>query len=210
MSTTLSEPFQIKSAKTDSEILELFKQRWSTRAYDEKGIEIEKIKSLLEAARWSASSMNEQPWRFIVGIDKDDTWQKIASALDDYNTLWATKVPVLMLAVGSKKHASDGTINLTYAYDVGQAVAFMSIQAISMGIYCHQMGGFDKNKVIELFHIPPEEYEPLTTIAAGYRTDDLSHLVDRHRNAEYTPRIRKQASDFTFANTWGEKNTSIF
>ncbi|MEJ2595512.1 MAG: nitroreductase family protein [bacterium] len=66
-----------KPANNDFPIAEIFRQRWSPRAFSNKAVEKEKLQCILEAARWAPSSMNEQPWRFIVGQKGDKTWDKI-------------------------------------------------------------------------------------------------------------------------------------
>ena len=55
-----------KPAETDYPIEEILRRRWSPRAFADRAVEPEKLQSLWEAARWAASSFNEQPWYFIV------------------------------------------------------------------------------------------------------------------------------------------------
>ena len=55
-----------KPANTDYPIEEILRRRWSPRAFSDRMVETEKLKSLFEAARWAPSSFNEQPWSFIV------------------------------------------------------------------------------------------------------------------------------------------------
>jgi len=60
-----------KLADTTYPIESLLKQRWSPRAFAERPVEIEKLLSLWEAARWSASCANQQPWYFIVATSEE-------------------------------------------------------------------------------------------------------------------------------------------
>src|SRR5881628_695169 len=60
-----------KPAQTDYPIEEILKRRWSPRAFSDRVVEPEKLRSLFEAARWAPSSFNEQPWSFIVATMKD-------------------------------------------------------------------------------------------------------------------------------------------
>jgi len=56
-----------KKATTDFPLAEPLAHRHSPRAFDpESELTDEQIGSLLEAARWSASSSNSQPWRLYV------------------------------------------------------------------------------------------------------------------------------------------------
>ncbi|RDH48758.1 nitroreductase, partial [Mastigocladus laminosus WC112] len=55
-----------KPANSQYPIHQLLQKRWSPLAFSQQPVEKEKLCSLLEAARWAASSYNEQPWHFIV------------------------------------------------------------------------------------------------------------------------------------------------
>src|SRR5829696_2955681 len=56
-----------RTASTESPVLDVLAGRWSPRAYDvDAPIDETKLASALEAARWSPSANNTQPWRFIV------------------------------------------------------------------------------------------------------------------------------------------------
>ena len=50
---------------------ELIGRRWSPRAFAERAVELEKIRSVLEAARRAPSSRNEQPWAYIIATRDD-------------------------------------------------------------------------------------------------------------------------------------------
>ncbi|MEJ2545759.1 MAG: nitroreductase family protein, partial [Calditrichaceae bacterium] len=74
-----------KPADTSLKILNEIKNRWSPRAFSEKPVEYDKLERVFEAARWSASCFNEQPWRFIVGIKgHNNTWDKIFDSLSEW------------------------------------------------------------------------------------------------------------------------------
>jgi nitroreductase len=60
-----------KSAQTQYPIANLLRQRWSPLAFSDRRVEPEKLRSVLEAARWAASSFNEQPWSFIVATQEN-------------------------------------------------------------------------------------------------------------------------------------------
>lgn len=86
-----------KKIKSDFPINTLSANRWSPRAFTDKAIEKEKLQSIMEAARWSASAFNAQPWRFLIGYKGDENYQKIFNSLIEFNQLWAAKAPVLIL-----------------------------------------------------------------------------------------------------------------
>ena len=91
-----------KEATNRYPIHPLLKRRWSPRAFSDTRVELEKLQSLFEAARWSPSAGNEQPWNFIVGIRPDDTWQKIYESLAEGNKIWNKNTPVLVVSIGKK------------------------------------------------------------------------------------------------------------
>lgn len=166
-------------APADHPIHDLIKNRWSPRAFAEKTVESEKIDSLLEAARWAPSSFNEQPWRYVVGIKGDETHAKLTECLVEGNA-WAKAAPVLMLSVAKKLFDRNQKPNRHYLHDTGAASTIMALQATELGLFIHQMAGYDLDKARELFHID-ETYEPAAMIAIGYPPENLQP-ADRTRN----------------------------
>ena len=190
-----------KPAETDHEIHELLKSRWSPRAYSQQPIEEEKLWSLFEAARWSASGGNQQPWAFILISRSDrEAHEKLIEILSGRNKLWAKDAPVLVLSV-AKLNPQPGSNNRFAYYDVGQAVAHLSIQASAVGLSVRQMAGFDAEKARHLFQLP-EGVEPMTLIAMGY-FGDVETLPDELRERELAPRTRKPLAEFVFHKAWG-------
>jgi len=182
-----------KDAITSVPIHPLATKRWSPRAFLDRPVEPEKLQAMFEAARWSASAGNEQPGRFIAGIHHDETWQKIFSTLDPGNQVWNGNVPVLILALGHIISAWDGNESPYWQYDTGQAVAHLSLEAMHQGLHVHQMGGFSREKVQEIFALPATT-RALTVIAAGYLGNPDS-LPEKLKERELQPRQRKELSE---------------
>jgi nitroreductase len=196
-----------KEADNQYPIHELLKKRWSPRAFDEKPVEKEKIQSILEAARWAPSSMNQQPWRFIVGIQPDETFHKILETLVSLNQLWAKSVPVLIATFGRKFMNNSEKNNLSYQYDVGQAVAHLSIEAMNQGLYVHQMSDFEPKQMVDAFDVP-FEYKPLTVVAVGYM-GDVDKLHPRMQADEKKRRERFETKDLVYNLIFGQP-TNLF
>jgi nitroreductase len=131
----------------------LIASRWSTRSYNSLPVEPEKLQRIFEAARWAASSSNLQPWYFMVGFKNDEVYSKIFESLHELNRIWAVNSPILGLAI-AKITNSKGDLNSYHVYDLGQSVAFLSLQAMYEGIYTHQIAGFDVEIVTRLLEIP--------------------------------------------------------
>ncbi|MGA8264712.1 MAG: nitroreductase family protein [Ignavibacteriaceae bacterium] len=187
---------------------ELIKKRYSPRAFSNEAVEEEKIISLLEAARWSPSSMNEQPWRFIVGVKGEgETYEKIYNALFEQNQSWAKNAPVLILAVVKEFNDISKQNNRHAEYDLGQAIAHLTIQATSLNLYLHQMGGFDPDKAGKLFNIP-EGYTPMSVIAIGY-LGNIDSLPEQLKVREKAKRNRKELSELVFDESFGHTSRLI-
>lgn len=193
-----------KLAASSAPLHNLIQRRWSPLGFDpDRRIEMPILMSVLEAARWAASSSNLQPWRFIVAPKDNPTeFQKVFSVLAEGNQPWAQNAAVLMIAVAHKLR-SPGVVNRHAGHDLGQAIAQMVLQALDHDIYVHQMGGFFPDKAREIYRIP-EDFEPYTAIALGYRRADLSHLSDAHRARDASQRQRQDLSEMVFNGTWAQ------
>lgn len=185
----------MKKTTTEYPINELISKRWSIRAYDSRMIEKEKLLSIFEAARWAASAFNEQPWNFIVTTKQNKSaYNKLYSCINEFNKPWSFNAPVLILTLAKKTFSHNGKENSYAFYDLGQAIANLSLQAASLDIYMHQLAGFSKEKAIEEFSIT-EDYEPASVIVMGYM-GDKSLLQEALLTKEEAPRLRKRVSDF--------------
>jgi nitroreductase len=186
-----------KTANTRYPVSSLIKNRWSPRAFSSEKIPEESIMALFESASWSPSSRNEQPWRFIYGLkDEDETYLKIFHTLVHWNQQWANTAPLLVLSIAKLKSDFHNKDNVFALYDLGQAVAHLTLQATFMGLFCHQMGGFDKEKAMSLFNIPVG-YTCLTVIAIGYMGNPDLLPVDL-KELEEKPRTRYEFEKLIF------------
>ena len=191
-----------KDAITSLPINDLARKRWSPRAFLGKPVEREKIISMFEAARWSPSGGNEQPWRFLVGMNHDETWQKIFETLNEGNREWNESVPVLIMAIGYSISSWDGNVSPVYQYDTGQAVAHLSLEAMHQGLHVHQMGGFSTEKAHELLGIP-EDHTPFAVISVGYIADPET-LPEKYIAREMAERKRKELPEILFSGQFGK------
>jgi len=190
----------IKQPALDYDIHPLIASRWSPRAFDSRSVEPEKLKRIFEAARWSASSSNLQPWNFLVGFKNDEVYQKIFNSLVEFNQLWAVHAPILVLAI-AKIINSRGEVNSSAEYDLGQAVAMLSIQAMNVGVYVHQMGGFDKEVITQELEIP-DGFKVIVALTLGYRTEE-DVLPPKLQKLEMSPRTRHSSTEWVFTEHFG-------
>lgn len=191
-----------------SQIIDLLAKRRSPYALLPRRVEPEKLRALLEAARWAPSSFNEQPWNFVVATrDEPEEHNRLVSVLVEANRKWAKHVPVLVLAVARILSSRGSEPNRHAVYDLGQAVANLTVQATALGLVVHQMAGFDVSRARELVGVP-KGYEPMTVIALGYPGDPDS-LPENLRQRQSAPRIRKPLGEFVFSGIWGEPFRAI-
>ncbi|MGN6427573.1 MAG: nitroreductase family protein [Leifsonia sp.] len=178
-----------RTADTSAPLLTTLAERWSPRAFDASA-EVDDIvlRSALEAARWSPSASNTQPWRFIVARRGTAEFDTIVANLQGFNQAWAIAAAVLIVAAAEVVDA-EGHERRWATYDLGQAVAHLTIQAHHDGLHAHQMGGFDPDGLRQAFDLE-ERFEPVSVTALGVLGDPDS-LPDRLRERESAPRSRR-------------------
>jgi nitroreductase len=194
-----------KPAITSVTIQETIAKRWSPRAYNAtKPVSPEQIIALLEAARWAPSSYNDQPWRFIV-CDKTSNpkaWQAAFDCIMPSNQTWVKDAPLLLLGCANTILDVNQQANRFGQYDTGAAAENLVLQAASMGLVAHQMGGFNADVASEVFAIPAQ-FTPMAMITVGYE-GDANNLPDELKTRELAERKRKPLADLFFAGTWGK------
>ena len=197
-----------KPAATDYPINTLIRDRWSPRAFDQKAVPAEVLRSLFEAARWAPSSNNEQPWAYLVATKENATeFENMVSVLVEFNANWARNAPVLALAVSERHFAKNNVPNRNAHYDTGAASALLSVEATARGLCVHQMAGFDPDQAREVFNIP-EGWDAIAAIAIGYPGDPAA-LPQPYKDREAAPRTRKPIREFVMTGQWGHTATFL-
>ena len=187
-------------ADTEYEIYALLKQRYSPRIFKEEKVRPGHIKQLFEATRWSASSFNRQPWRFIYAERGTEAYDKMVDCLSDFNKSWAVNAPLLILTAYKEK-TEEGQENLHALHDLGLSLGNMTVQAQYLDIALHHMAGIDWEKAQKVFNVP-KGFHVSTAIAVGYyggNMDDLSEDLQENETAE---RTRMPQKDFAFNGEW--------
>ncbi len=193
-----------KEAQTNVDVLDLIRKRWSPYGYSRKPVPAEHLLAALEAARWAASSYNEQPWRFVLASQDDAAgYAKALGCLVEANQAWAKQAPVLLLTFVKKTFDRNGQPNRVAEHDLGLAVANLTLEATRHGLYVHQMGGIDTAKAEAEYGVP-EGVAAVTAIAIGYIVDDPAELSEDVRKTDAAPRQRRPLAETVFAGAWGE------
>jgi Nitroreductase family len=149
----------------------LLARRWSPTTFDPAAeVSEADVEALLEAARWAPSAGNSQPWAFVVGRRGDSTHQRLVRHLAPSTRRWA---PDAGLLVANLAHRYVETTDWEYSefalYDLGQAVAHMTVQALASGLHVRQFRAFDREGLTAEFAVPPH-WEVTTMSAIGRAT----------------------------------------
>src|SRR4051812_25765176 len=179
-----------KDARPDHPIHELLAKRWSPYAFADRPVPVDDLRSLFEAARWAASSYNEQPWAYIVATKSDPgAFERLHSCLVEGNQRWAAAAPVLALGCTRLLFNRDGKPNAAAVHDLGLASASLTLEATARGLVVHQMIGILPDKARELYRIP-DDVQPVTGLAIGYAADPNT-LPENYRQRDLAIRGRK-------------------
>jgi nitroreductase len=197
-----------KRASTDYPVHELLAKRWSPYAFEDRPVPEGDLCSLFEAARWAASSYNEQPWTYMVATkETPEQFQQLLSCLIEANQVWAKSAPVLALGIVRLTFARNGQVNRAAVHDLGLAAGNLLVEATARGLFVHQMLGIFPDKARQIFEIP-EGFEAWTAIAIGYRGDP-TELPDVLKERERMPRQRKALNQFVFSAKWGNPSPLV-
>lgn len=171
----------------------LLASRWSPRAFDPASTVTDaELASLLEAARWAPSNGNSQPWRFLVGQRNDEAFKRMLACLDPGNQRWAGRAALLLL--GAYTPADPAGEPLPHAaYDLGQAMAHLTVQATALRLHVHQMAGFDATALHAELELP-DGVRPGVVAAIGHAGDPRLLPDDLHAR-ETALRQRRPVTD---------------
>ena len=167
-----------------SELLPLLRDRRSVRAFDPAhSLSSDDLDLLLEAARWAPSAGNSQPWAFLVARRSDPAHEVFVPLLAPSVRRWALDASALVFTLHRTASGpeADALLYSDYAmYDLGQAVAHLTVQAGALGLATHQFAAFSHDGLRDAADVPPH-WQVTTGIAIGLGTE--SELRPRERRA---------------------------
>lgn len=203
MTTHKQQPINLL-AVTSVAIDPLLANRRSSRAYDpQRDISDDGLLALLEAARWAPSCYGDQPWNYVVCKRSEDAtaWNDALACLAPGNRGWAENAPVLMLAVALHDFRQRPEHNKWADYDSGGASMALCLQATSLGMIAHQMGGFDPDLAHKSFSLP-DNCTAMAFIAVGYPLP-VNKIPEQLVERESSSRNRLPLSYNFFKGRWG-------
>jgi nitroreductase len=148
------------------ELHPLLAARWSPRALDPAAeVPEASLRAALEAARWAASFGSTQPTRVVVTRRGTPAFDALLGTLSRGNTRWVPAAGALLLVCAQRENAKGP---LTHAaFDAGQAVAQLQLQAVAEGLVAHVLAGFDGPVAAAALGVAPE-LDPLVLVALGH------------------------------------------
>lgn len=149
-------------------LLPVLRSRWSPREFDvAHNLSEEESEVLLEAARWAPSAGNSQPWAFHLVLRNAAGWREVVAHLAGSSRPWASQASALVVNIA---HTNVAGTEWEYSefslYDLGQAVAHMTIQAHAMGLACRQFRAFDQDGLQRALEVP-DHWQVVTMTAVG-------------------------------------------
>lgn len=143
----------------------LFSKRWSPRAYRADPVSEQDLKSIFDAARWSPSCFNAQPWRFV--SCKPESREAFLQCLVEANREWASSAPVLGFVLASLHFSHNGKVNQHADFDTGAAWLAVNLQANMLGYHVHGMAGVDFDAAARLLGTDTEKERIICAFALG-------------------------------------------
>lgn len=154
--------------KSNYPILPLILNRWSPRSMTGEPMSDAELMPLFEAARWSPSSYNNQPWRFLYAKRETPEWDLFYSLMVAFNQEWTKNAAALVVVVSKNTFDKNGKPARTHSFDTGSAWMALALEANSRGLVAHGMEGFDYDKARTLLEIP-EDHTVEAMVAIGKR-----------------------------------------
>ncbi|NYJ76163.1 MULTISPECIES: nitroreductase family protein [Allobranchiibius] len=194
------------ASPTSPQILDLLRERRSPSVFDPTyELSDEQLASLLEAARWSPSNGNAQPWAFVVARRGDAAHEVLVGSLSRGNSGWVPPASAVLVTAARTTPERKPALADYARYDLGQAVAHLCVQAASMGLGVHQFGGFDHEALAAAYEVP-DEWSIVSGIAVGrpWPVRERSGVDPSTAERELRERHRKPFSEFAFGSRFGE------
>lgn len=177
------------------DLLTLMKVRHSGHSYDPtRAISQEEMDILMEAVRLTPSCFGDEPWRYVICSrqSNQNAWERLLGCLDEPNQKWAKDAQILIISLSARNFRKPGKgKNFWAKHDTGAANYALMLQAASINLMAHQMGGFDRDKIVERFNIP-DDFNLMSVIAVGYEKE----------GAEVKEKKRRPIEEIFFYNEW--------
>jgi len=188
-------------AQRPNTLTPLVRQRWSPRAFTAQTVPADALARLFEAARWTPSCFNDQPWYFVYATKADpEAYDRLLGSLVEANQVWARQAPVIGYSIARSAFHHNNKPNGWAQYDTGAAMSQLTAQATAEGLAVHQMGGFNPEAARQALDLP-DGYALGAAFVIGYEGDPAT-LPDGYREKELIASARRPIESFVFPGRW--------
>ena len=167
-------------------VIECIRARRSVRSYEDRGVEEEKLRQVLEAGRLAPSANNRQHWKFVVVRDPERRRRLIGAAKGQS---FVGEAPVLIVACATSSDHIMPCGHPSHLVNVAIAIDHMTLAARELGLGTCWIGAFDQDAVRGVLGIP-KSVEVIELLPLGYPTSWPS------------ARSRKPLEDVTNYDRW--------
>ncbi len=149
------------------------KKRRSVRKYSDVGVSKDLVDKVIDAARWSPSAGNGQPWEFVVVRDTALKSNIVEAA---YQQKWMSQAPIFIVVcinmkISRSMYGERGE-HLYGIQSVAAATENMLLAAESLGLGTCWVGSFSEDHVAVLLHLP-DWIRPCAIITLGWPAEQL-------------------------------------
>lgn len=182
-----------KPADTSASLSPSISERFSPRIYDTQHVISEdEIASLGEAFRWAPSSNNQQPWRVAFLRRGSELFDSVSNrGLTGFNQSWAPAASLYAVVLAHKFHEDKPRNQAATYFDLGLAAQQMVLQAESMGLRSHYMGGIVHDEISTI--LGADEFWVVCVIAIGMQGELESGTAETIER-EQLKRTRKDST----------------
>ena len=148
-----------------------------TREFASDPVDQASLDAIADAARWSGSRENRQPWRFVV-ISRAETVRRIGEVGAPHARTLATAPAAVAIVLPQDKSAA-----ISNAFDEGRSAERMLVAAelLGLGAGLAWMGSEERPAVGELLGVP-EGWFVRTVVAIGHPRGTSGKRARRPRN----------------------------
>jgi len=156
------------------DVLEAIHTRRSVRRFTDEPVSDEDLSKVLEAARWSPSWVNVQPWRIIVVRDPQRK-QALKETLLPNNPAAKgfDQVPLILVLVGERgKSGLYGNVAATdkgdwYMFDLGIAAQNIALASHALGLGTVHVGAMNHREAARILNVP-DGFEVVEILPVGH------------------------------------------
>jgi nitroreductase len=153
------------------DFFDVVRHRRSVRAFDERPVEPEKLRAILEAAVLAPSAGNFQAYEIYLAEDPGAR-ARLAGALPQMDFFFTAPVSLIFCTNAARSAAryGDRGRNLYAVQDATIACTHAMLAANALGLGCVWVGAFSEQAIAEALDLP-REHVPVAILPIGYPLD---------------------------------------